>query len=71
MCIYYGHMCVFLQHMKFLWSKLWPGGLSTDDTIDDDNKDSDNDDDNKSSNNDDHTWWTIHDCIVSLAFMQN
>ena len=42
--------------MKFLWSNLWTGGLSTDD----------DDDDNDNDANDD-TLWTIHDCIGPSA----
>ena len=41
-------MCV--QDMKFSWSNLWPGGLSTD-------ADANND------NDDDNTQETIHDFI--------
>ena len=46
-------MCIYVQDIKFLWSNLWTGGLSTDD----DNNNDDNDD----------TRRTIHDCIGSSA----
>ena len=30
-CVYTrGHMCIYVEDMKFLWSNLWLGGLSTD-----------------------------------------
>ena len=44
-------MCIYVQDMKFLWLNLLLGGLSTDDTNDDNNT----------------TQWTIHDCIGSSA----
>ena len=49
-------MCIHVQDIKFLWSNLWTGGLSTDD-----------DDDNANDDANDDTWWTIHDCIGSSA----
>ena len=52
-------MYIYVQNMKFLWSNLWTGGLSTDD----------NNDDNNDAN--DNTRWTIHDCIGSLAWLPN
>ena len=55
-------MCIYVQNMKFLWSNLWMGGLSTDD---------DNDDNNNNNDANDDTWWTIHDCIGSLAWLPN
>ena len=54
-------MCIYVQNMKFLWSNLWTGGLSTDD-------DNNNDDDNYTN---DDTRRTIHDCIDSLAWLPN
>ena len=50
-----------MQDMKFLRSKVWPGGLSADDDI----NDNDNDDAN------DNTRWAIHNYIGSIAFMPN
>ena len=41
MCIYWGHVCIYVQDIKFLWSNLWLRGLSTDN----DNNDDDDDDD--------------------------
>ena len=52
-------MCIYVQNMKFLWSNLWTGGLSTDDNNDDDNDAHDD------------TRRTIHDCIGSLAWLPN
>ena len=53
-----GYMCKCMQDMKFLWSNLWKGGLSTDDKADD-------------NNDDENTQQVIHDCLVSLVFMPN
>ena len=56
MCIYQGYMCINIQDMKFLWSKLSLGQLYTTMpllmTMTD-------------------TWWTKHDCIGSLACIPN
>ena len=30
MCIYWGHICIFISNMKFLSLILWLGGLCTD-----------------------------------------
>ena len=49
-------MCIYVQNMKFLSSNLRTGGLSTDNDANDANND---------------TWWTIHDCIGSLAWLPN
>ena len=51
-------MCIYVQDIKFLWSNLWTGGLSTDDNNNDDNANDDANDD---------TQRTIHDCIGSSA----
>ena len=50
-------MCIYVQDIKFLWSNLWTGGLSTDD------------DDNDNANDD--TWSTIHDCIGSSVISKS
>ena len=42
MCIYWGHMCIFILNMKFLSLILWLGGLCTD--ANDADADTDNDD---------------------------
>ena len=42
------HMC---KIFKFLWSKLWPEELSTDNTIDDDNDDANNNNNNNMMEN--------------------
>ena len=52
-----GHMCIYLQDMKFLWSKLSLGWLYTD--ANDDNTNDTDDDDND-------TRRTEYDCIGSL-----
>ena len=56
MCIYYGYSYIYLQDIKFLWSKLSLGELYTDDA---DNANDDDTDDNT-------TRQTEHDCIGSL-----
>ena len=46
----------YVQDIKFLWSNLWTGGMSTDDNDDDANNDTN-----------DNTRRAIHDCIGSSA----
>ena len=31
MCTYWGHVCIYVQNMKFLWSSLWPNKDTNDD----------------------------------------
>ena len=50
-------MCIYAQDMKFLWSNLWLGWLSTDDETMQDNNDA--------------TRRTIHDCIGSVGKWAN
>ena len=51
MCIYWGHICIFISNMKFLSLILWLGGLCTD-ANNADNPDTDN-----------CAPWTNHDYI--------
>ena len=59
-------MCIYLQDMKLLWSKLLLGQLYIDNTNDDDNNANDDDDDNDNNND---TRQTNHDCTGSLTCM--
>ena len=47
MCMYWGHICIFISNMKFLSLILWLGGLCTD------ANDTDNDADDTNANADD------------------
>ena len=56
-CIYWGHMCIFISNMKFLSLILWLGGLCTDaDDTDNDNN---------------RAQWTYHDHIGSSGITPN
>ena len=55
MCIYWGHMCIFIQNMKFLSSILWLGGLCTEANNDTDN----------------YARWTNHEYIGSFGRIPN
>ena len=59
MCIYWGHMCIFIPNMKFLSSILWLGELCPD--ADDANAD----------DTDNYARWTNHDYIGSFGRIPN
>ena len=58
MCIYRGHMCIFIPNMKFLSSILWLGGLCTDA-------------DDADANADNYARRTNHDYIGSFGRIPN
>ena len=64
MCIYWGHMYIFISNMRFLSLILWLGGLCTDANADNaDNTDTDED------NN--YARRTIHDHVGSFCIIPN
>ena len=64
MCIYWGHICIFIPNMKVLSSILWLGGLCTDADNADANTDNAHDTDN-------YAQWTNHDYIGSFGRISN
>ena len=62
MCIYWGHICIFISNMKFLSLILSLGGLCTD-TNNADNTDADD--------TDKYARWTNHDYIGSFGRIPN
>ena len=65
MCIYWGHICIFIPNIKFLSWILWLGGLCTDaNDTDDVNADDADDTDNYARR-------TNHDYIGSFGRIPN
>ena len=63
MCIYWGHVCIFIPNMKFLSSILWLGGLCTDAD--------DAEDDTNANDTDNYARRTNHDYIGSFGRIPN
>ena len=66
MCIYWGHICIFILNVKFLSLILWLGGLCTDTNDDNDTNDNADTDDT-----DNYAQQKNHDYIGSFGKILN
>ena len=65
MCIYWGHICIFISNMRFLSLILWLGGLCTDANNANDPADTD------AYDTDNYARRTNHDYIGSFGRIPN